>query len=144
MRAHPFTTVFAARRTQQPAVRAILALSVLLLTACAAGRSRNPFDSSPGAQGILSVQIENRGFNDVRLFAITPAGALSLGSVGGNTIRRETIDWRQVAQISFRIEVLAGRSYMTHTLTVTPGDRLQLIIPTNPADAILRPQSVPR
>lgn len=143
MRAQPLTTVFAGRGARH-AAQAILTLGVLLLTACAGGRSRNPFDSSPGGQGVISIQIENRGFNDVRLYAITPAGSQSMGSVGGNTIRRETLNWRQIAQISFRIEVLAGRTYMTHTLTVQPGDRLELLIPNDPAEAILRPRTVPR
>ena len=115
----------------------LLALALLGTTACG-GRTRNPFDQSPAAQGILSIFMENQGFNDVRVHAITAAGSRSLGSVGGNTFQRATLDWRRLDQISFRIEVLAGRTYTTHALAASPGDRIELIIPTNPADAIVR------
>lgn len=117
-----------------------MAMAVLVLTACA-GRSRNPFDQSPEAQGILYIYLENRGFNDVRVHAITASGAKSLGSVGGNTFQRATLPWRQLDQISFRIEVLAGRTYTTHGVAASPGDRLELIIPDNPANAIVRPRA---
>jgi len=120
----------------------LVALAALVATACS-GQTRNPFDQSPGAQGTLSIHLENRGFNDVRVFAITPAGATSLGPVSGNTVERATLPWRQAELISFRIEVLAGRTYTTHTLPANPGDRLELIIPQDPADAILRPRSSP-
>jgi hypothetical protein len=113
-------------------------LGVLLMVGCGGGRARNPFDASPEARGILSLYLENRGFNDVRVYAVTAAGARSLGPVGGNTFKRATLDWRQLDQISFRIEVLAGRTYTTHAVAASPGDRLELIIPDNPSDAILR------
>jgi hypothetical protein len=121
--------------------RLLLSAALLSMCACGGGRARNPFDSSPGAQGILVLYLENRGFNDVRIQAITPAGPKSLGSVGGNTFQRATLDWPQPSQISFRIEVLAGRTYTTHAVAAQPGDRLELIIPDNPANAILRPRN---
>ncbi|HSG07447.1 MAG TPA: hypothetical protein VLA36_03750 [Longimicrobiales bacterium] len=134
----------ALRRASRRVRRVGACLAIVFLVACGGARTRNPFDTSPEGQGILSLYLENRGFNDVRIYAITPAGSTSMGSVGGNTIRRATLPWRQLGQISFRIEVLAGRTYMTNTMLASPGDRLELVIPANPADAILRPRSVPR
>lgn len=132
------------RRASRHACGMGLAVAVVLLVGCAGGRTASPFDSSPEGQGVLSLYLENRGFNDVRVYAITPSGSTSMGSVGGNTIRRTTLPWRQLGQISVRIEVLAGRTYMTNTLAASPGDRLELIIPANPADAVLRPRIVSR
>ena len=143
MRQSPFSCDTLGRASRH-AYRVGLAVAVVLLVACGGARTGNPFDTSPEGQGIVSLYLENRGFNDVRIYAITPSGSTSMGSVGGNTIRRATLPWRQLGQISFRIEVLAGRTYMTNTMAASPGDRLELIIPANPADAVLRPRSVPR
>ena len=115
MRPNPFTTPPAPiRRVSGARIfrRVVLAVCVLTLTACA-GRTRNPFDQSPEAQGVLLIWLENRGFNDVRVYAVTAAGQRSLGPVGGNTFQRASLSWRQLDQISFRIEVLAGRTYTT-------------------------------
>ena len=139
MESRPRTTHAVARGGPTPG-RVLLALAVLLTTACASPAA-SPFDRTPGGQASLSVYLENRGFNDVRVYAIIPSGATSLGVVVGNTIERKSLPWRQSALISFRIEVLAGRTYMTHALSANPGDRLELIIPSDPANAVLRPRS---
>ncbi|HKJ01858.1 MAG TPA: hypothetical protein VJ997_05365 [Longimicrobiales bacterium] len=120
------------------ASRWVALAAVLLGLAACAGRSRNPFDQSPEAQGLLSLFLDNRGFNDVRVYAVTSSGRRSLGSVPGNSVRRTTLEWRQLDQISFRIDVLAGRTYTTHAVAASPGDRVELIIPDNPADALVR------
>ena len=107
-------------------------------TACAAGTARNPFAAPGTAETELFVQVENQGFNDLRLYAISSRGSQSLGSVQGNTMRRLTLEWRQMEQLSFRMEVLAGRSYTTHTVSASPGDRIYLTIPSDPSGAYVR------
>lgn len=129
------------RRSTTPGLRALgrmLVLAGLLGIWACAGTSRNPF-AAPGTQETqILVQAENRGFNDVRLYAISSRGSQSLGSLQGNTTRRMTLDWRQMEQLSFRLEVLAGRSYTTHTVSASPGDRVYLIIPSDPASAYVQ------
>ena len=117
-----------------------LTLALLALSACG-GRAKNPFDSSPAAQSVLVVYVENRGFNDVRVYAVSARGAESIGTVVGNTSHRVNLNWRQFDQISFRIEVLAGRTYNTHAVPASPGDRIELIIPSDPSNAIIRPRT---
>jgi len=121
------------------AVRRLLpvALSVVLGTACASA-TRNPFEGAdaPGSQ--LHVYVENRGFNDLRVYARTSRGSEYIGQVGGNSHLTVTLPWRQLDQISFRLEVVAGRTYTTEALPVQPGQRVELIVPDNPANAILR------
>jgi len=121
----------------RPLGRAVLLAAALGAAACGA-TGRNPF-AAPGTQeSQILVQVENQGFNDLRLYAISHRGNQSLGSVQGNTIRRIPLEWRQPDQLSFRMEVLAGRSYTTQAVAANPGDRVYLTIPSDPGGAYLR------
>ncbi len=118
--------------------RLLLCLLLGLGAAECGGIARNPFAPPSAAETQISLFVENQGFNDVRVYAVTSGGSRSVGSVGGNTHMRVNLPWRQMDQISFRIEVLAGRTYNTSALAVSPGDRVDLVIPNNPGDAYLR------
>lgn len=116
---------------------------VLLAVLCAGAAScvptaRNPFAPANTPETQIFLDVENRGFNDIRLYVVSSRGNQSLGAVEGNTRKRMTVPWRQLDQISFRIEVLAGRSYNTHAVTASPGDVLELIVPEDPSRAILQ------
>ncbi|NJD18334.1 MAG: hypothetical protein FIA95_03500 [Gemmatimonadetes bacterium] len=124
-------------RGARPLPGVLLAAACLGAAACG-GTARNPFAAPGTAETQLLVQVENQGFNDLRLYAISSRGNQSLGSVQGNTIRRLSLEWRQMEQLSFRLEVLAGRSYTTHAVSVSPGDRVYLVIPNDPAQAYIR------
>lgn len=100
--------------------------------------ARNPFAEINPSETRISIFAENRGFNDIRLYALTARGSESLGTVGGNSQRRINLEWRQLDQISFRIEVLAGRRYNTMAVSVQPGDRVQLVIPDDPNQAYIQ------
>ena len=117
--------------------RAVLLAAGLGATACA-GTARNPFAAPGTAETQIFLQVENQGFNDLRLYAVSSRGNQGLGSVQGNTIRRLTLEWRQMEQLSFRMEVLAGRSYTTHTVAASPGDHVYLTIPSDPSGAYVR------
>ena len=93
----------------------------------------NPFAPAGAPDTQITIVAENRGFNDVRLFAVSSAGVRSVGVVEGNTQRRLTLAWRQMELLTFRIEVLAGRTFTTSPLSASPGDRVEVIIPSNPA-----------
>jgi len=120
------------------AIRWAVLLAVGLGATACAGTARNPFAAPGTAETELFVQVENQGFNDLRLYAISSRGSQSLGSVQGNTMRRLTLEWRQMELLSFRMEVLAGRSYTTHTVSASPGDRVYLTIPSDPSGAYVR------
>lgn len=110
---------------------AALAVFLVGATACAPP-ARNPFVAPSAAESQVTVYIDNRGFNDIRVYAMTARGAQPLGSVGGNTQRRVALEWRQIDQLSFRLEVLAGRTYNTLGVAVSPGDRVDLVVPNDP------------
>ncbi len=107
------------------------------LSACA-HTSRNPFAPAGTRETQLYLYVENRGFNDVRLYTLSSHGTRSVGVVEGNTQRRLAVDWRQLEQISFRIEVLAGRSYTTPAIAASPGDQVEMIIPSDPSNTYVR------
>lgn len=111
--------------------------TVLFLGACASA-APNPFDQSGPAATQVEVYVENRGFNDLRLFAVSSRGPQSLGTVTGSSHRTIHLNWRQLDQLAFRIDVLAGQSYQTEGLAVSPGDRVELLIPDNPLNYILK------
>ncbi|MHB1194893.1 MAG: hypothetical protein ACYC6F_17845 [Longimicrobiales bacterium] len=121
----------------RPLRRALLLAAALGAAACGA-TARNPFAAEGTAETQILIQVENQGFNDLRLYAISHRGNQSLGSVQGNTIRRVTLEWRQPDQLSFRLEVLAGRSYTTHVVSANPGDQVYLVIPNDPGSAYVR------
>lgn len=130
----PAPSLPSARRALPWALATVLCLGGAGCTPTA----RNPFAPANSRETQLLVDVENRGFNDIRLYAVSSRGNQSLGAVNGNTRKRVTLAWRQLDQISFRIEVLAGRTYGTHAVSASPGDVLELIIPEDPNQAYLR------
>ena len=120
------------------ALRWALAAVVSLAGVACASTARNPFAPASSREAQLLIDIENQGFNDIRLYAVSARGNQSLGAVNGNTRRRAALAWRQLDQLHFRIEVLAGRTYNTHAVSASPGDVVELIIPEDPSRAYLR------
>lgn len=116
----------------------MLALTLALgFTGCAAAPGRNPFqEATPGATS-LTIIVENQGFNSVRVYAMTPQGTRSLGSVSGNSTHQSTLEWRQTDQIRFRLDVFTGGNYNTAPIQASPGDKVQLVIPTNPGNSYI-------
>jgi len=119
-------------------LRTAALIAVVGASACGGGL-RNPFGSRSGtAVGEIRLFVENQNFNDLRIYALTTRGPQAMGQVGGNSTRNFTLDWRQLEELRFRLEFLAGRQYRTNAVNVAPGDRLELIVPANPANAYLR------
>ena len=121
------------------AARRLLPAALLLVavSGCAA-TVRDPFRGADSATSQLRVYVENRGFTDVRVYARTSRGQELLGQLGGNAHLTVDLPWRALDQIGFRIEVIAGRTYTTEAVPVSPGQRVELIIPDDPAQAIVR------
>lgn len=119
---------------------ATLAWVSLALAGCGGGRASNPFEGEAGASSDqLFIYIDNQGFNDIRVYALTPRGPQSLGLIPGTQHKNVRITWRQLDQLSFRLEVLAGPTYRTNGVTASPGEHLELLIPSDPSNAFVRP-----
>jgi len=113
--------------------------SALAVQACSAGAlARNPFEESLRGPSRIVLRVQNQNFSDVRLYAETIRGERVLGVVTGNSTKEFTIAWDRLDEIHFRLELLAGSSYTTNSVNVSPGDRLDLVIEQNPRLSVLR------
>jgi hypothetical protein len=123
-----------------PAPAILLCLGwILWLAACGGGMAQNPYERERGSTTTqIRIHVENRNFADVRIYAVTPSGNRPLGVVGGNGSESFELEWRQLGTLYFRLDFLAGRTYSTPSVNVAPGNQVELQIPANPTDIIIR------
>lgn len=112
-------------------------MAVVPLLAACGGRLPNPFEGGPGEAGVR-VRVENQGFNDVRIYALSTGGREALGIVEGNDRRELRLEWQRLDEIRFLIDFMAGESVRTNAVNASPGDLLELFIPENPNQVVLR------
>lgn len=103
-------------------------LLVLLagVTGCGVATAANPFSSRSSGPREIEIVVESNAFNDVTIWAISQSQRLRLGRVSGMANARFTLDWDHVEQLSLRIDMLAGQSYTTPSVTVSAGERVIL------------------
>ncbi len=98
--------------------------------ACA-GRSSNDSEPSPNAPAML--QVENRGFADKGIYAISGAQRIRLGLATGNSTRAFTIPntlLRGSSVLRFLADPIGGnRTPISEEMTVQPGEIVSLSIP---------------
>ena len=117
----------------------VVALATSLLAACGGGAARNPFEESRGGStSQIRISVENRNFTDVRVYAVTPSGDRPLGVVGGNQNETFRLEWRQLGTLYFRLDFLAGAQYTTQAVSVSPGNQVDVEIPSSPTNIIVR------
>ncbi len=105
---------------------------VLLLSACGLGKKEvaNPFgDRGPGGESANNIRItvENRDFNEANLFVIHGVET-RVGRIQGNGTRDFQMVWPVAKEMRIRIRVLAGGSFTTNPIHVSPGERVYLFI----------------
>jgi hypothetical protein len=105
-------------------------LLVLVLIMGCGGRSR---DSSPNPETPAMVQVENRGFADMVIYAMSGGQRVRLGMVTGNSSRSFTIPrylLRGAGPLRFLADPIGGnRTPVSEEMTVHPGDIVTLTIP---------------
>lgn len=94
---------------------------------CATSRA-NPFEGGGADTERIRISVENQQFNDARLTAIHLGGRRRIGTVGGNQRESFTIPWSGNDQLQIEIDLLAGESYVTRSLSVEPGAQVSLLI----------------
>jgi hypothetical protein len=116
------------------ALRATLVLVTLAsASACGAlGNSApNPFDGAARAgEDRLRIQVQNMNFNDVTVYAVSAGQRIRLGNVTGKTDESFQIDWNFANPISFQVDVIGGRGCNISAISVDPGARVWVQIPS--------------
>lgn len=115
--------------------RGMLALAVLLpATACFSGwgRSRDPFHEGPGgSRGQISVRVENQNFGDAVIHASRGGERVRLGNVVGKSEETFTLEWAFSLPLEFEVNIVGGGRCLVTPLSVDPGDRVWVRIPTH-------------
>jgi hypothetical protein len=110
---------------------AVLALA-LGLAACAKPQAKNPF-AAPGTgrgEGSIRVRIENQNFGDATIHAIRGGERIRLGQVTGKSEKDFTMRWTFSLPLEFEVHIIGGQGCGVRPLSVDPGDRVWVRIPT--------------
>jgi hypothetical protein len=101
----------------------------MFLAACG-GRQQN---SAPDPNNAAMVQVENRGFADMVIYAVSSGTRVRLGLATGNSTKSFTIPpalIRGAGPLRFLADPIGGsRSPITEDILVSPGDVVSLTIP---------------
>jgi hypothetical protein len=89
--------------------------------------SEDPFAGSKGDHEVR-VHVTNLAFSDVTIYGIANGNRHRLGRVTGKREVMLRMPLNFPAQFYLEIDFLAGRKCLTETLTVDPGDDLELIV----------------
>jgi hypothetical protein len=115
--------------------RGLLAGALFLLcTGCfgGLGRSRDPFHGgAEGGQGRISVRVENQNFGDAVVHASRGGERVRLGSVIGKSEETFIMEWRFSLSLEFEVNIVGGGRCLVTPLSVDPGDRIWVKIPTH-------------
>jgi hypothetical protein len=110
-------------------IRSSQILALLLITACG-GRSR---ESSPDPETPAMLRVENKGFTDMIIYAVSGSQRVRLGMATGNSARSFTIPQyliRGAGPLRFLADPIGGnRTPVSDEMTVHPGDIVTLTIP---------------
>ena len=99
-----------------------------ILTACA-GRSQ---DTGPEPASSAMVQVENQGFTDMVIYAISGGQRIRLGLATGNSTKTFTVPryLTGAGPIRFLADPIGGnRTPVSEEMSVQPGDLVTLTIP---------------
>lgn len=111
------------------------ALAVMLLAGgCAIFRAQ----PSSASRQVVRLHVQNDNFNDATIYVrYVGSVAVRLGQVTGKTEDVLTFPYRP-GQVRIEIRLLAGGTHITDAIPVDPGDDLELIIPSNIDQAVIR------
>lgn len=108
------------------------AVTLLGLTGCVKPEALNPF-ASPGSrpgEGSVRVLVENQNFGDATVHALRGGERIRLGNVTGKSDETFTIRWNFSLPMEFEINIIGGQGCRIRPMTVDPGDRVFVRIPT--------------
>lgn len=118
--------------TSRPPLRAVLAalLVVAPLGCVRGGSASNPFAGRSSRDGSIDVRIENQNFGDATIHALRGGERIRLGQVTGKSQKDFKVRWNFSVPIEFEVDIVGGRGCGVRPMTVDPGDKIWLRIPT--------------
>lgn len=113
----------------------LVAMAILALApvGCIKSTTRtNPFAprGSRGNDGEIQVRVENLNFGDATIHALRGGERIRLGQVTGKSESNFRVRWNFSVPIEFQIDLVGGEACGVRPMTVDPGDRVWVRIPT--------------
>lgn len=91
------------------------------------GAAQDPFEERAAAEEI-EILVRNNNFSQVTVYTARAGSGRRLGIVPGKGEATFKLRW-SLPDIRLRVRPLAGREFFTETLSVAPGELLELVIP---------------
>jgi hypothetical protein len=109
-------------------------MTAIVLGAC--GKMRR---GSAPAQEDVTIQVTNQGFPDIVMYVVQGTDPWRLGSVTGSSSARFKLPARMlgVGQLQLLARPLAGRAYFLPSVSVFPGDRVEVTLSNIPAQSFV-------
>ncbi len=108
---------------------------VLLIAAAGCGGGGRPIGSGVGdpfsgdnMATEIRVRVRNTNFYDATVTALSDNGRRRLGNVGGNQTASFTMPWTFTGGLRLEIDLLAGPTCTTESITVSPGETVEIDI----------------
>lgn len=102
-------------------------LALAMLAGCASS-PESPFEEHARGVQEIYLSVENHDFPDAVLYSITQSGRRRLGMVTGKGEGEFTLSWTLMTDLSIEIHQVAGSTFTTRRITVSPGDQVLLLI----------------
>ncbi len=105
----------------------IAALGIMVAgVACGGGRGAGPFIAQADAR--INIEVLNRAYQDVTLYAIWPGRRVRLGTVSGLMDANYVLPWRVSEFLRIEMDMLAGEKCILRPIIADPGDIILLEI----------------
>jgi len=126
--------------TRSRSVALLALVGGLFVSACAPRVQDTPFTGFRGGDAdALTLRVDNQNFVDMRILSLGSRGRQPVGIVDGKSRGTFQITWRAAGEIQFRLEeVGGGDDFITNVLSVSPGERIDMVIPDLARDAYIR------
>lgn len=119
-------------RTRRAAMLGLLGVA-MTASGCKSLRRGGPATQQPDTV----IEVENRSYPDVVLYAVTAGDPFRLGMVTGNGSAKFKLPSRflNAGQLQFLARPIAGRAYLLPSVTASPGDIVEITLASSPVQS---------
>ena len=105
----------------------LLALTMTVAGCLGQGQPSNPFDESGAGSRTIRVVVQNHNFHQATVKALGRAQR-RIGIVSGNSRKTFALAWPTVDNLILEIDLLAGSTFRTNSISMEPGESATLYI----------------